>query len=337
MKQKILLIPYVKNGEEIVYFVGKRKLSFEKDASKEIWQLPTGKVGDNVDGEKVIEAALREFEEELGVKKYKNFINQNYFFNWSKEGEQIREYVFALELENEKVKVCKREFEKYGFFNIDRAKKILSYDNHKNFLVRLDEDIRTSKYPKIFVICGPGGCGKGSLMDLIEDKAKIERARTATTRSRGVSDSDKCRIFVSKGDFGRMKKRGQFIETNFFKGNYYGSLKSEVEGRFLEGKSVMIELDLNGLERIKSIYSNVVSIFIYADLKTLKQRMEKRGRDSAKEIERRLKISQRELENSSLCDYIIKNEDGKLKEAAKELINIINKNTVKKEKNEFAK
>jgi len=330
MSKKVLLIPYVVANGEVLYFVGKRRMRLKKDASKEIWQLPTGKVADNVKNESVICAALRELEEEIGVKRFKNFVNNGYYFSWDKQGDLIKEFIFAIELENEKVKVCSKEFEDYSFLNIDRASKILSYENHKKFLAKVDEDIKSSRFAKIFVICGPGGCGKGSVMDLVQEKTAIKRAKTVTTRDRGLSDSDKCRIFVSKKEFAKIKKANGFIETNLFKGNHYGSPREEIERKILDGESVIIELDLNGLKKIRSIYSNVISIFIYADLKTLEERMQKRGRDSDREIAKRLKISAMELENSHLCDYIIKNENGKLDGAVDQLIKIIKDNTSRK-------
>lgn len=327
MNKKILLIPFIKKDDKILYFVGKRpKKKIPKRAGTDtLWAFPTGKVADNIKDETVVEGALRELQEELGVERYKNFINNHYEFRWNDEEEKNIEFVFAVELIDETIKLQKSEFSDYEFLEKEACSKRLFYKTHMAFLEILESDIKNRKYPKIFVFCGPGGSGKGSLMDGVRAKTNLRRAKTVTSRERGVSDSDEGRIFVSVEEFKKMEKNGDFIETNFFKDNYYGSPRRELESIIANGTSAIIELDLNGLQEIKKIYSNVVSFFIYCDLKTLKDRMTARGRDTSEEIEKRLKISAKELENSKMCDHVVRNHDGKLDETIEKIVKIIKK------------
>lgn len=330
---KVLLIPYLKTGSEIRFLIGRRPKNLIPDylGVTSLWQFPTGKVGDNIASETVLEGALRELKEELGVERFRNFINNGYNFRFSRNIQkdidcgEFHEHVFAIELPNKKIKLEEKEFEEYLLLDTKEANKKLFFNSHKDFLDKTFRDIQNNDFAKIFVICGPGGSGKGSVLDLASQKTSIDRAKTATTRKKEEGEDTVGRIFVSESEFASMLNSGDFIETNYFKGNYYGSLRREVEDRIKQGASVLIELDLNGLEEIKKQYSNVVSVFIHLGLENLKARMIKRGRDSEQEIEKRLEISKKELDSSNICDYVIENKDGMLENTVSSLIKIIEK------------
>ncbi len=328
---KVLLIPYLKAESEIRFLVGRRPKNLVPDYlnTTDLWQFPTGKVGDNILGETVIEGALRELGEELGVNRFRNFINNGYNFHFKpNSGKDIdrgdfHEYVFAVELPNKKIKLEKKEFEEYLLLNKGDASKKLFFDSHKEFLEKIFRDIQGSNFAKIFVISGPGGSGKETVLELITKKTNLKRAQTVTTRKKELGENETGRTFISERKFKEMEENGEFIETNYFKGNYYGSPKSGIESELINGRSVLIELDLNGLEAIRRKYSCVVSVFITVDLETLERRMVLRGRDSKEEIARRLEISKKELKRSKICDYIITNNDGMLDNTVKQLQKII--------------
>lgn len=324
--RKVLIIPYIKKEGEVFYFIGKRPKSLiPKDiSSSDLWLFPTGKV-EETKKESVQEAALREVSEELGVSDFKNFISNGYSFKWLRCGEKITEYVFALELKDENIEIDSREFADFKILELKEASNLLFFLHHKKFLRKIDSDIKRGNFAKVFVFCGPGGSGKGTVLAEIKKKLNLTRAKTVTTREKGTSESDTGRIFVSEKEFLRMKQNGEFIETNFFKGHFYGSLRESVLSELMRGKSVVIELDLNGVVSIREIYSNTVSIFISVDIETLRKRMLKRGRDESGEIEKRLEISKQELKNAGICDYIIPNEDGMLKKTVFRIIKIIKK------------
>lgn len=326
---KVLVVPYyIKKGKP-VFFVGKRpKNLIPGDISvNELWQFPTGKVGDNIKDESFIQAALRELGEELGINKFRNFINNGYSFTWKRDSDKRlnKEYVFAVELIDQKLQVDKSEFEDYLFLSQKDAKKKLFFNSHRKFLDLISSDIKNNKFAKIIVLSGPGGSGKETVLEMVSRKLGIERAKTVTSRKQKEGEGTSGRIFVSEKKFLQMDKAGEFIETNHFKDNYYGSLKSEVESRIMLGKSTIIEVDLNGLIAMEKKYSNVVSIFIKLDLEQLRKRMVKRGRDSEEEINKRMKISKEELMKARICDYIISNKDGMLKYTVEQVIKIIKK------------
>jgi len=325
----VMIIPYIMKVGKPLFFVGKRPKNLipEYISTKVLWQFPTGKVGDNIRGESIMQAALRELGEELGVESFKNFINNNYSFNWMRPGEtkSNKETVFAVELESDTIHLDQREFEEHLFLDERAARKKLFFPSHKKFLNLIASDIKKNKFAKIIVLSGPGGSGKETVLEMVSKKLGIERAKTVTSRKRKEGEGSSGRIFVSEKKFLQMKNSDEFIETNHFKDNYYGSLRSEVESRIISGKSTIIELDLNGLIEMEKKYSNVVSIFIKLDLELLRERMVKRGRDSEEEIEKRMKISVQELKKARICDYIITNKDGMLENTVGQIVKIIGK------------
>lgn len=327
--KKVMILPYVIKAGVPHFFVGKRPKSLVPDYIKtnQLWQFPTGKVGDNIKGEQPTKAALRELEEELGIKSFKNFINNDYSFSWKRQGEAtpIKEYVFSVEIEDKDISLDKREFEKYSLLKEKDACDKLFFSSHKKFLGLIASDIKKGNYAKIIVLSGPGGSGKETVIEAVCKKTNIQRAKTVTTRKQNKDENSSGRIFVDENKFLQMRTRGDFIETNHFKENYYGSLRSEVESRIISGNNVIIEVDLNGLIAMEEKYSNVVSVFIKVDLESLMNRMIKRGRDSREEIQTRMNISRQELEKANICDYIISNDEGMLEKTVQEVIKIIKK------------
>lgn len=322
---KIMLVPYVIEDGEPIFFVGKRPHALIPDYidANVLWQFPTGKIGDNHKEEGIVEGALRELKEELGVKEYRNFINNSYSFEWQAGDRNVKEFVFAVELKNRNIDLLEEEFEDFLFANRDEVKNLLYFENHKNFLETIYNDIKSDNYAKVFVFCGPSGSGKETILGHALEQTGLERARTVTSRNKKEGENEKGRIFVSREDFQRMEKAGEFMETNYFADNYYGSLKSEITSRIECGRSVLIELDLNGLEAINKIFSFVVSIFIKVDPNELTDRIRARGRDNEEEIQKRLEISRQELQKAKICDFIVDNKNGMLDDAIKKIVKII--------------
>jgi len=319
MKQKVLVFPYIVKSGKPQYFIAQRPES-------KIWQLVSGKVGDEIKNEKVIECAKRELGEELGVKNYLNFINTGKSFTFTREtdGRKFHEHVFAVELKDQKIKLEKAEFERFKFLPLAKAQEFLYWPSHKKFLGVVNKIIIRKKHPKIFIILGAGASGKETIIAEVLKRIKtVKRAATATTRRKQAGEKGRGRIFISEKEFNKMKRAGELIETNFFNGSWYGSIKKEVNKYLDTGKNVLMELDLNGLKAIRKKYSNVISIFIDVPLDELEKRLILRGRDSKKIIEGRMKIARWEEKNKGICDFVVKNKEGKLDLAVKRVINII--------------
>jgi len=318
MIKKVLVIVYRIKGDGPLFFIGCRP-------ETGLCQPITGHKDQS--DESVAQTARREVGEEIGIYDYRNLINLKENFCWKKEsGEEVEESVFAIEIGDEPLKIEKREFASYKFLPLNEAVKNVKLESHGKYLKKVAEIIRTKNYPKIFAIIGPGGSGKGTIIEGITSQYSdlVEGAATATTRPKKTpGEVAKYRIFLTEREFKDLDKEGKLIEKNFFKDNWYGAPKEEVYKILEKGKNVIIEVDLNGLQSFRKVFSNVVSIFIDAHLETYKKRMANRGMETPEEIKKRMKITEWELQNKHLCDYIIENREGKPQEAVENVIKII--------------
>jgi len=323
MTKKVHVIPYKIEGGKPLYFIAKRN-----DGNT---YLPiTGKVGDSISDETIIETVLRETREEIGIKHFYNFINPGYNFTFSSErGVKYEEHVFALEIGTQKITLEKAEFKSYEFLTFKEALNKLTWDSSKKSLKIINSLIVSKKYPKIFTVSGAGGSGKESvIVGILKSVKNIKRAKTANTRPvrAGEKKPEEGRVFLSKKEFEKLDGAGEMIESNFFNGYWYGTPWKEVDDIIIGGKDAVLEVDVNGVKDFKEKFSNVVSVFLWVSLADLKKRLILRGQDSPENIEKRLKIAKIEMEKSKICDYEIANKQGKLKEAIKEFAQIINKN-----------
>jgi len=317
MIEKVLMIPYkIKNGR-VLYFIGQRP-------NGGIKQPPTGHV--EKEDENLTKSVIRELKEELGIDSFRNIINLKESFNFeTKDGRKYRENVFAIEIGNEPIKLEERECISYKFLPLNEALNHLKFENHKKFLKKTEKIVRNEDYPRIYIIAGPGGSGKGTILSEITHKfpALAANVPTATTRQRREGEPADSKIFMNESEFEKAFKEGRMIEKNFFKGHWYGTLKQEIYNILGSGKNVITEVDLNGVKTFKEKFSNVTAIFIDVKCDELKDRLIKRGTDTNQEIEKRMKITEWELQNKRICDYIVLNEQGKLAVAVDEVAKII--------------
>lgn len=174
---------------------------------------------------------------------------------------------------------------------------------------------------KLILVSGPSGAGKGSVMEKITADAELNLywCKTVTTRPQKSEDKGiSRRIFVDRPAFKKMQDRGELLETNYFSSNWYGTPVSELQKAWQENKTPILEIDINGVKNLKKQYSKALTIFITASLEDLKERLIKRGRDTAEEIKKRIEIAKGELPQTKYFDITIENKEGKLKETIKE-------------------
>lgn len=188
---------------------------------------------------------------------------------------------------------------------------------------------------KIFIISGPGGVGKGTIIrGVLENKdLNLVRGLNATTRKPRPSDKkDKHLIFVTKEEILQMQKEGEILEGNFLGGNYYGTLKTKLLDQ-LKNYNVIIEVDIHGAYNLrKKFKKNTILIFLMADQKSLKRRLKERGEDTEKHIKYRLKVAKEETKKARDYDYVVENPEGHPEVAIKEVVEII-RNELKKDVN----
>jgi len=180
----------------------------------------------------------------------------------------------------------------------------------------------------LFVFAAPSGTGKTSIYkEILNDNPEIEFSVSATTRKKREGEREGIDyFFLEKEDFEMRIERGEFVEyEKIFDDNFYGTLKSYIDGKVSEGKDVIFDLDVKGAISIKRIYNEkAVLIFIKPPNKeVIKQRLLKRGTESIEIIEKRLARFDFEMEKIKEFNYVVVNDD--LKKAIKEVQEIINK------------
>jgi guanylate kinase len=178
---------------------------------------------------------------------------------------------------------------------------------------------------RVFVITGPSGVGKGTLIrDLRGRVDGLELSVSATTRKPREGEEDEVDYhFLSPEEFAGRADAGDFLEHATFSGNRYGTLRSEIERTLDAGVSVVLEIEVQGARQVRAAMGDeAVLIFIAPpDPDSLRERLSGRGTDSSDAIERRLETAKQELEAQQEFKHVVVNED--LERAADELEEIV--------------
>ncbi len=164
----------------------------------------------------------------------------------------------------------------------------------------------------LLVISGPAGVGKGTInLSLISRNSDIRMSVSATTRAPRPGEIDGVHYFFkSEEEFQRMIDTDAFLEyMRVFNTHYYGTPKSFVEQELAEGRSVILEIDVQGAMRVKAAYPDAVLIFIAPpSMSELKSRLIHRGTESSEAIERRFETAYQEMQFIDRYDYVVVND-----------------------------
>lgn len=179
------------------------------------------------------------------------------------------------------------------------------------------------KKGNLFIVSGPSGAGKSTICRLVRKMLNINLATSATTRKPRKGEINGADYyFLSVKEFEEKLKNGDFLEYAKVHENYYGTLKSEVENRLLNGENVILEIDVQGGLQVKDVYKDSNMIFFKTPtLEDLEKRLRGRKTDDEETIQLRLKNSLKELEFESKYDISIVNYT--VEKSCEELINII--------------
>lgn len=162
-----------------------------------------------------------------------------------------------------------------------------------------------------FVLSGPSGSGKGTvLQEVLRKSDRIVYSVSATSRSPRAGEVDGINYyFKSREEFETLIKADAFIEYTETYGNYYGTLKSEVEKAIENGKNIILEIDPVGARNVRAHYPDAVLMFLVApDLEVLSSRLSGRGSESAETFKIRHDAALSEMENATLYDYVVVND-----------------------------
>ncbi|MDO4573135.1 MAG: guanylate kinase [Clostridia bacterium] len=164
----------------------------------------------------------------------------------------------------------------------------------------------------LLVISGPAGVGKGTInAALLERNSDMRMSVSATTRAPRPGEIEGLHYFFKTEEaFLRMIEDGEFLEyTRVFNMNYYGTPKSFVLDELAAGRSVILEIDVEGGMNVKRAYPDAVLIFIAPpSMNELQERLIGRNTETPEQIERRFKTAFSELERAKGYDYVVINE-----------------------------
>jgi guanylate kinase len=165
---------------------------------------------------------------------------------------------------------------------------------------------------RLFVVAGPSGVGKGTLIARARQLTPaVTVATSATTRPRRPDERDGHEYhFLSEEEFERRVQAGEFLEHVSFAGNRYGTLRSEVEQRLRDGGSVVLEIEVAGAREIRRQMPEAVLVFVAPPtMADLEARLRGRRQNTEMEIGDRMRIAAEELLAQPEFDHVITNDD----------------------------
>lgn len=177
---------------------------------------------------------------------------------------------------------------------------------------------------RVFVITGPSGVGKGTLISgLLERIPQLELSVSATTRAPRPGERDGVDYhFLSDEEFERRVSAGEFVEHAEYAGHRYGTLCAELERRLAAGVAVVLEIEVQGARQIRGALPDAVQVFIAPpSIEALRERLVGRGTDDRSDVEARLRVAIEELRARSEFAHVVVND--RVEQALDELTRIV--------------
>jgi len=177
---------------------------------------------------------------------------------------------------------------------------------------------------KLFVITGPSGVGKGTLIRGLRERIpELELSVSATTRQPRPGEENGIDYhFLDAEEFERRAAAGEFVEHAKYSGNRYGTLRSELERRLDAGVPVVLEIEVQGARQVREALPEAFQVFIAPpSVEALRARLVGRGTDAPAEVEARLRTAEGELEAQPEFAHVVVND--RLEQATDELAGIV--------------
>jgi len=177
---------------------------------------------------------------------------------------------------------------------------------------------------RVFVITGPSGVGKGTLIRGLRQRLPgLTLSVSATTRAPRPGEQDGADYhFLSDEEFERRVAGGEFVEHADYAGRRYGTLRSELERQLSTDEPVVLEIEVQGARQVRRTVPDAVQVFIAPpSLDALRARLVGRGTDDTPGVERRLRVAERELAAQREFGHVVVND--RLEEALDRLVTIV--------------
>lgn len=166
-----------------------------------------------------------------------------------------------------------------------------------------------SKQGILFVVTGPSGVGKGTVLTKVRERKELYFSISATTRKPREGEQDGVHYyFLTKEQFEQKVAAGGFLEHAQFSGNYYGTPAEPIDRQLKEGKDILLEIEVQGAMQVRENRPDAVRIFLAPpSFAELEKRLTGRGTEDAEAIRLRLETAKHELTLASQFDYIVIN------------------------------
>ena len=177
---------------------------------------------------------------------------------------------------------------------------------------------------RVFVITGPSGVGKGTLIRTLRERMpELELSVSATTREPRPGEADGVDYhFLSDAEFQRRVDAGDFVEHATYSGRRYGTLRSELDRRTGAGAPVVLEIEVQGARQVRETMPEAIRVFIAPPSReALRTRLVGRGTDDAEQVAARLRTADAELAAQDEFAHVVVND--RLDDAVEELTGIV--------------
>ncbi len=189
----------------------------------------------------------------------------------------------------------------------------------------------------LLIISGPSGSGKGTIVGKLCEKNDFALSISATTRKpREHEENGVHYFFHTKEEFEQMRDRKELLEWAEFCGNYYGTPRNYVTEQLMQGKNVILEIEVQGALQVKKIYPEGVLVFMVPpNLEELGRRLTNRGTEDKETINMRLRRALEEMELVDEYDYLVINDT--IEQATEDILTIVDAEGMKCSRNKDIK